>query len=104
MTEPARPALAVCVFCASASGISGAHLDLAAEVGTELARRGHVLISGGGLAAAMGAVARAAHDPCARLDRPFPLAARALSTHDRRNRATRTRAADLARPAPPAHP
>ncbi|HKB30553.1 MAG TPA: TIGR00730 family Rossman fold protein [Streptosporangiaceae bacterium] len=66
MTEPARPALAVCVFCASASGISGAHLDLAAEVGTELARRGHVLISGGGLAAAMGAVARAARDGGAR--------------------------------------
>src|SRR5260370_8293641 len=66
MTEPARAALAVWVFCASGAGIRGAHLARAAEVGTELARRGHVLISGGGLAAAMGAVARAARDGGAR--------------------------------------
>jgi uncharacterized protein (TIGR00730 family) len=53
-------AVAICVFCASATGIAGTHLDLAAEVGAELARRGHVLISGGGSVSAMGAVARAA--------------------------------------------
>ncbi len=40
--------------------IGRGHLDLAAEVGTELASRGHVLISGGGSVSAMGAVARAA--------------------------------------------
>ena len=41
-------------------GSAGVHLDLAAEVGTELARRGHVLVSGGGSVSAMGAVAHAA--------------------------------------------
>jgi uncharacterized protein (TIGR00730 family) len=65
MSAPADarpPALAICVFCASATGIAGAHLDLAAQVGAELARRGHVLVSGGGSVSAMGAVARAARD------------------------------------------
>ncbi len=63
-TTPA--ALAICVFCASATGITVTHLDLAAEVGSELARRGHVLISGGGSVSSMGAVARAARDGGAR--------------------------------------
>jgi uncharacterized protein (TIGR00730 family) len=35
-------------------------VELAAEVGTELARRGHSLVSGGGSVSCMGAVARAA--------------------------------------------
>ncbi len=64
--DTASPALAICVFCASATQISSAHLDLAAEVGTELARRGHVLVSGGGSVSAMGAVAHAARDGGAR--------------------------------------
>jgi uncharacterized protein (TIGR00730 family) len=62
----APPALAICVFCASATGIAGAHLDLAAEAGAELARRGHVLVSGGGSVSAMGAITRAARDGGAR--------------------------------------
>jgi uncharacterized protein (TIGR00730 family) len=66
MSRPPRPALGICVFCASATRISGVHLELAAEVGTELASRGHVLISGGGSVAAMGAVARAARGGGAR--------------------------------------
>ncbi|MGH3329287.1 MAG: TIGR00730 family Rossman fold protein [Streptomycetales bacterium] len=51
---------AVCVYCASSEGIDGRYTDLAARVGTELAQRGHTLVSGGGRVSCMGAVARAA--------------------------------------------
>src|SRR3954466_8470471 len=51
---------AVCVFCASSERIDDRYLALAAEVGTELARRGHRLVTGGGSVSCMGAVARAA--------------------------------------------
>jgi uncharacterized protein (TIGR00730 family) len=74
MSRPPRLALGICVFCASATRISSVHLDLAADVGTELARRGHVLISGGGSVAAMGAVARAARDAGARTIGVIPAA------------------------------
>ncbi|HYN75362.1 MAG TPA: TIGR00730 family Rossman fold protein [Candidatus Limnocylindria bacterium] len=57
--EPARPR-AVCVFCASSTVIDPAHIDTAAEVGAEIARRGWTLVSGGGTVGSMGAVARAA--------------------------------------------
>lgn len=50
----------VCVFCASSDQIPQRYLDLATGVGTELARRGHTLVSGGGSVSCMGAVARAA--------------------------------------------
>ncbi len=51
---------AVCVYCASARTTPPEYVQLAADVGTELARRGHSLVSGGGDLACMGAVARAA--------------------------------------------
>jgi uncharacterized protein (TIGR00730 family) len=51
---------AICVFCASSERIAPHYIDLAGEVGAELARRGHSLISGGGSVSCMGAVARAA--------------------------------------------
>ncbi len=51
---------AVCVYCASGTRIDPSYVELAAEVGTELARRGHSLVSGGGELSMMGAVARAA--------------------------------------------
>ncbi len=51
---------AVCVFCSSSERIDAAFVDLAGAVGTELARRGHTLVSGGGSVSCMGAVARAA--------------------------------------------
>jgi uncharacterized protein (TIGR00730 family) len=51
---------AICVFCASSERIPKRYVDLAADVGTELARRGHTLVSGGGSVSCMGAVARAA--------------------------------------------
>jgi uncharacterized protein (TIGR00730 family) len=50
----------VCVFCASSERISSHYIDLASQVGAELARRGHSLVSGGGSISCMGAVARAA--------------------------------------------
>jgi len=50
----------VCVFCSSSGRIDRRYVDLAAEVGAELARRGHSLVSGGARVSCMGAVARAA--------------------------------------------
>lgn len=49
----------ICVFCASSDDIPQRYVDLATEVGTEMARRGHSLVSGGGSVSLMGAVARA---------------------------------------------
>ena len=51
---------AVCVYCASSETIDPAYVELAAEVGSRLAERGHSLVSGGGRVSMMGAVARAA--------------------------------------------
>ncbi|MDP9418523.1 MAG: TIGR00730 family Rossman fold protein [Actinomycetota bacterium] len=51
---------AICVFCASSDKVPAADLELAAAVGREIARRGHVLVTGGGRVSCMGAVARAA--------------------------------------------
>ena len=51
---------AVCVYCASAPRIDPSYVELAEQVGSELARRGHSLVSGGGELSMMGAVARAA--------------------------------------------
>ncbi|WP_033324760.1 TIGR00730 family Rossman fold protein [Actinomadura atramentaria] len=54
--------LAICVFCASSSRIDPRHVELAEQVGREIARRGHSLVSGGGTMSCMGAVARGARD------------------------------------------
>jgi uncharacterized protein (TIGR00730 family) len=51
---------AICVFCSSSWRIDPAHLEVAEQVGSEIARRGHSLVSGGGRVSCMGAVARAA--------------------------------------------
>lgn len=50
----------ICVFCSSSGRIEHRYLDLAADAGAELARRGHTLVSGGATVSCMGAVARAA--------------------------------------------
>lgn len=50
----------VCVFCASSQKIDPKYFRLAADVGAELARRGHHLVSGGAIVSCMGEVARAA--------------------------------------------
>ncbi|MFG1676540.1 TIGR00730 family Rossman fold protein [Micromonospora sp. NPDC049282] len=47
----------VCVFCASSRTLDARWLALATETGTELARRGHTVVSGGGCVGMMGAVA-----------------------------------------------
>lgn len=49
----------VCVFCSSSGRIDPSYVQLAADVGAELARRGHTLVSGGGSVSCMGAVAEA---------------------------------------------
>ncbi|MFF5206808.1 TIGR00730 family Rossman fold protein [Streptosporangium sp. NPDC000396] len=49
----------ICVFLASSQKIDRKYLTLAEDVGTELARRGHTLVSGGAKVSCMGAVARA---------------------------------------------
>ena len=51
---------AICVYCASSTRIASSYVDLAGQVGTALAARGHSLVSGGGDLSMMGAVARAA--------------------------------------------
>jgi uncharacterized protein (TIGR00730 family) len=51
---------AICVFCASSSRPDERWLALAAEVGHEIGRRGHTLISGGACVGMMGALADAA--------------------------------------------
>jgi uncharacterized protein (TIGR00730 family) len=53
---------AVCVFCASSTGIDPGYLTLAAEVGARLGSGGHRLVSGGGRVSMMGAVASAARE------------------------------------------
>ncbi|GAA3230899.1 TIGR00730 family Rossman fold protein [Actinocorallia longicatena] len=50
----------ITVFCASSTRIDQKHVDVATEVGAELARRGHDLVTGGGTASCMGAVSAAA--------------------------------------------
>jgi uncharacterized protein (TIGR00730 family) len=56
----------ICVYCASSERINPRYVELAAAVGTELARRGHTLVSGGGRVSCMGALARAAREGGAR--------------------------------------
>lgn len=49
----------VCVYCSSSQKIDRKYLDLARDVGAEIARRGHGLVSGGAIVSCMGEVARA---------------------------------------------
>ena len=74
----------ICVFCSSSERIHPAHLELAAELGAELARRGHDLVSGGGRVSMMGAVARAARAGGARTTGVIPrsMVEREWADHD----------------------
>ncbi|MEE2034451.1 LOG family protein [Rhodococcus chondri] len=56
--QPDGP-ISVCVYCASGP-VGQPYLDLAADVGAEIGRRGWQLISGGGNVSMMGAIADAA--------------------------------------------
>jgi len=53
---------AVCVFCGSSSGVDGAYVDAARDLGRLLARRGVALVYGGARVGVMGAIADAALD------------------------------------------
>ena len=73
---------AICVYCSSSSRIDQSYVDLAAEVGTEIAKRGHSLVSGGGDLSCMGAVARAARAGGARTVGVIPAALLELEVGD----------------------
>ncbi|WP_131738041.1 TIGR00730 family Rossman fold protein [Actinomadura roseirufa] len=51
---------AIGVFCGASRTLDGAWLELARDFGTELAKRGHVLVTGGGRVGLMGTVAQGA--------------------------------------------
>jgi uncharacterized protein (TIGR00730 family) len=51
---------AIGVFCASSRTLDARWLDLARDVGLEIGRRGHTLVSGGGCVGMMGSVAAGA--------------------------------------------
>ena len=72
----------VAVFCSSSAAINPRYVELATRVGTELARRGHDLVSGGGSVSSMGAVARAARAGGARTVGVIPRALLALEVAD----------------------
>jgi hypothetical protein len=72
----------VCVYCSSSGRIDPSYLALATDVGNELARRGHTLISGGGSVSCMGAVARAARAGGARTVGVIPRVLHALEVAD----------------------
>lgn len=70
------------VFCSSSATIDPRYVELAGQVGTELARRGHDLVSGGGRVSSMGAVARAARAGGARTVGVIPRALMAAEVAD----------------------
>ena len=74
---------AVCVFCSSSSRIAASYVEVATEVGRELARRGHRLVSGGGDVSMMGAVAEAARADGAHTTGVIPQALLDLEVGDR---------------------
>jgi len=51
---------AVCVFCGSSDDLEAGWLELAFQVGEQLARRGHRVVSGGGRVGMMGTLAKGA--------------------------------------------
>ncbi len=73
---------AICVFCSSSDGIEARHLELAGELGSVIAARGHSLVSGGGRVSMMGAVARAARAGGATTLGVIPHALRGLEVAD----------------------
>lgn len=77
-------ALTICVFCASSDDIPRRYVALAAEVGAEIARRGHSLVTGGGSVSMMGAVARAVREGGGRTVGIIPqaLMEREIADHD----------------------
>lgn len=60
MAESPPGIRAITVYCASSSAVDATFMELAAQVGTEIARRGHRLVFGGGSVGMMGVLADAA--------------------------------------------
>jgi uncharacterized protein (TIGR00730 family) len=73
---------AICVFCASSERIDPSYVALAREVGSELGRRRHTLVSGGGALSMMGAVAQSARAAGARTLGVIPRALLELEVGD----------------------
>lgn len=73
---------AICVYCASSKAISPHYVQLATDVGREIARRGHSLVSGGGALSMMGAVAEAVRAGGARTVGVIPAALLDLEVGD----------------------
>ena len=75
---------AVCVYCGSIEGLPDSYLELASEVGRQIAARGWNLVSGGGRAAMMGRVGSAARAGGARTTGVIPqaLVDREWADHD----------------------
>jgi uncharacterized protein (TIGR00730 family) len=73
---------AICVYCSSSSAIDPRYLQLATDVGSALAARGHTLVSGGGSVSMMGAVARGAREGGARTVGVIPRALLDLEVAD----------------------
>ena len=53
---------ALCVFCGSSTRVDPSFLGLARDLGAAIARRGHVLVWGGGSVGLMGALGRSAQE------------------------------------------
>jgi len=71
----------ICVFCGSSAGVDEHYSRLAADLGSEIARRGYELVYGGGNLGLMGAVSRAAYNGGATVYGiiPGPLAAKEIA-------------------------
>ncbi len=78
----AEAVTAVCVFCSSSQSIDQRYLDLAADVGSAIARRGWDLVSGAGSISMMGALVRAARGAGGRTIGVIPEALLALEVAD----------------------
>lgn len=59
--DKSSKSLTLCVFCGAREGHHPRYMDLARQLGKEIARQGHSLVYGGGGLGLMGAVARTAH-------------------------------------------
>ena len=60
MHDSATDIRAITVYCASSSAVDATFMELAAEVGAEIARRGYGIVFGGGSVGMMGGLADAA--------------------------------------------
>ena len=78
----AEAVTAICVFCSSSRSIDERYLDLAADVGSAIARRGWDLVSGAGSISMMGALVRAARGAGGRTIGVIPEALLALEVAD----------------------